>query len=172
MDAIVVLDSGRLVDSGSFEDIRLRSASLIEQAEASIEIDDMSPETNNAVEEQFHSKTLSAGSNTEDLTSQEMDQGRQSGSWSVYAYYSRSAGTVSIFLWVFGTILGAVFTNIARKLFLHSCSGLKEFVTNPLVQQFGLRNGQGPMRRSRTKNWAFISACMRYSLCFRLLELQ
>lgn len=120
MDTIVVLDSGRLADSGSYQEIQIRSASLIEQAEASLEVDDMSPEANNAIEEQLepHSKIASAVSNPEDLTSQEADQGRQAGSWSVYAYYSRSAGTFSIFLWSLGTVLGAVFNNIARKLFV------------------------------------------------------
>lgn len=39
----------------------------------------------------------------------------QNSTWSVYVYYCQSAGTVSILLWVFCTIVGAVFNNVSSE---------------------------------------------------------
>ncbi|KAM7219313.1 P-loop containing nucleoside triphosphate hydrolase protein [Rhypophila decipiens] len=108
MDQIVVLQDGRLADHGSFQEIRQRSATILEQAEASVGTSETPSEIEHAPEESALFKAQSNTSETEELIIQEGGSGRQSGNWSVYTYYSKSAGTLSMLLWAFGTILGAV----------------------------------------------------------------
>ncbi|KAK0656433.1 ABC transporter [Cercophora newfieldiana] len=108
MDFIVVLDSGRVTDTGSYEEILQRSAHLVEQAEASIEVGDASSEAEGDVDGQSNSKPAEGASETEPLI-QEASLTRRSGSWSVYKYYFRSAGLLTAVLWIFWTFVGAVF---------------------------------------------------------------
>ncbi|KAK3329761.1 P-loop containing nucleoside triphosphate hydrolase protein [Apodospora peruviana] len=112
MDMIAILDGGRLADYGSFEEIQSRSAALVELAESSFKVDDISPDVQNELEDKSKSTELDHSWTLEEEPSHQVDQARQSGSWSVYAYYSRSAGAFSMFLWASGTLLGAVATNI------------------------------------------------------------
>lgn len=121
MDTIVVLDNGSLADQGSFEEIRMRSANLIEHAEASVQVDDSASEIEHAAEEPVLSKAQSSMSETEDLILQDGGSGRQSGNWSVYTYYCKSAGAPSMFLWALGTILGAVFGSMTCELMFSLC---------------------------------------------------
>ncbi|KAM7205481.1 P-loop containing nucleoside triphosphate hydrolase protein [Naviculisporaceae sp. PSN 640] len=109
MDSIVVLENGRLADQGSFEEIRMRSGSLIEHAEASVQAGDEPSEIENPTEDSVLSKAQSNISETENLILQEGGSGRQSGNWSVYTYYCKSAGAPSMFMWALGTIMSAVF---------------------------------------------------------------
>lgn len=121
MDTIVVLDNGRIADQGTFEEVQQRSAGLIAQAEASLEVDEESSKIQSATEEGPLHQAQRSLSETDDSNVQEGGEGRQSGNWSVYAYYCKSAGALSMFLWVLGTMLGAVFGSITCRFCFSPC---------------------------------------------------
>ncbi|POR36613.1 Uncharacterized protein TPAR_03195 [Tolypocladium paradoxum] len=110
MDSIVVLDNGRLADFGPYKEVRLRSAALIEQADAEV-----TPTSDSADETAHVDKPCSPESPqlpTEHAASasspgQDIKR-RRDGSWSVYSYYARSAGTMSVVLWIVFTLIGAI----------------------------------------------------------------
>jgi len=85
MDSIVVLDGGKVADIGSYEEVLLRSASLVEQAEASPGVGDRSSDTENVLDGESNSKTSDLAPEA-DIMVQQPNFTRRSGSWSVYKY--------------------------------------------------------------------------------------
>jgi ATP-binding cassette, subfamily C (CFTR/MRP), member 1 len=117
MDTIVVLDSGKVADFGPYEDVRLRSASLIEQSAATLTVSDSVSDGRDEADDKTTSKASKVAVVEDDeIAAQKANLSRQNGSWSVYKYYSKSAGASTMILWAFFTLIGAVTTNIIRKL--------------------------------------------------------
>jgi len=117
MDSIVVLDGGKVADIGSYEEVLLRSASLVEQAEASLGVGDRSSDTESVLDGESNSKTSDLAPEA-DIMVQQPNFTRRSGSWSVYKYYIQSAGLTTVFFWIFFTFVGAAFASVMRKLSL------------------------------------------------------
>ncbi|KAM4064462.1 ABC transporter transmembrane domain-containing protein [Hirsutella rhossiliensis] len=115
MDSIIVLNEGRVVDSGSFEEVRSRNASLIQRIEISTDLSSI--ETDSDMETPARSEEEQERSVPPALSpengSADLNLNRRSGSWSVYGYYCRSAGNVPLIFWASFTIIGAVATNYA-----------------------------------------------------------
>lgn len=117
MDTIVVLDSGKVADFGPFEDVRLRSASLIEQSAATLTVSDSGSDGIDEADDKTTSKASKvAGVEDDEMDAQKANLARQDGSWSVYKYYSKSGGASVMIWWALFTLLSAVTTNIIRKL--------------------------------------------------------
>jgi len=117
MDTIVVLDSGKVADCGPYEDVRLRSASLIEQSAATLTVSDSVSDGSEGADDKTTSKASKVAVVEDDeIVAQRANLSRQNGSWSVYKYYSKSAGASTVILWAFFTLIGAVTANIIRKL--------------------------------------------------------
>lgn len=114
MDAIVVFDDGKIADTGSYNEVLARSAKLVQQAEATLEIDSKALKEGIGLDE-TDSGHQASPSAEERPTAQQDNLARQHGSWSVYRYYYRSAGAISVFFWAFFTLLGAVSINIMRE---------------------------------------------------------
>lgn len=88
-DAIIVLDEGRVVDQGSYEELKVRMPEIM----ASIY---MSEDDNTVSMEATLVDSKSAGLAAETANSEVIDLRRQQGSWSVYSYYFRSAGYIPL----------------------------------------------------------------------------
>lgn len=117
MDAIVVLDSGKVADFGPYEDVRLRSASLIEQSAATLTVSDSVSDGSDDADDRTTSKTPKvADVEDAEMDAQKANLARQDGSWSVYKYYSKSAGASTMIMWALFTLCGAVTANVIRKL--------------------------------------------------------
>jgi len=116
MDRIVVLGGGKVVETGSYEDILVRSADLVAEAEATLPVGDGNDsETDEKMSRDTPADASVVIADAEE-TAQQTDLTRQNGSWSVYKYYTRSAGVLTVFCWMFFTVMGAVFTNVMREL--------------------------------------------------------
>lgn len=111
MDSIIVMDSGRVVDTGSYEEIFDRSARLVEQAEAEVQAAEKPQEEKGGDGDDSTPRLAERGAETAPLTQQE-DTTRRSGSWSVYKYYIKSAGITTVLFWILFTFVGAVFTSV------------------------------------------------------------
>jgi ATP-binding cassette, subfamily C (CFTR/MRP), member 1 len=117
MDTIVILNSGKVADSGPYEDVRLRSASLIDQSAATLTVSDSVSDGSNEADDKTTSKASKVAVVEDDeIAAQKANLSRQNGSWSVYKYYSKSAGASTMMLWAFFTLIGAITANIIRKL--------------------------------------------------------
>ena len=117
MDTIVVLESGKVADFGSYEEVRLRSAGLIEQAAAVLNLSDsVSGDIDEADDEPTSKASNVSDVEADEMAIQKANLSRQNGSWSVYNYYAKSAGASTILFWAFFTLVGAVTANIIRKL--------------------------------------------------------
>lgn len=117
MDSVVVLDKGRVFDSGSLEGVRSRNASLFRRIEVSTE--PSSTESINGIEaaaqnEDENERRVSPKLFPEAIPA-DKTLNRRSGSWFVYGYYCKSAGNLPLIFWGFFTIIGAIATNYARK---------------------------------------------------------
>ncbi|KAL7904095.1 ABC transporter [Trichoderma velutinum] len=102
MDSVVVLDNGRVAEADSYEHVRLRPGTILETAivdQDSAYIDEDEPKRSRAIP--------SVDENQETALEQDLLH-RRMGSWSVYSYYCRSAGAVSLVLWVIFTFVGAI----------------------------------------------------------------
>lgn len=107
MDTIVVLDSGRVADFGPYEDVRLRSASLIEQSAATLTVSNSVSGGSDEADDKTTSKTAKVADIEDDeMDAQKANLARQDGSWSVYKYYSKSAGASTMMLWALFTLSG------------------------------------------------------------------
>lgn len=110
----MVLEKGQVVDHGSYDEIILRTPDLIEE-EVSPASDITFVDAQPNFDEQTHPDNENASLLSEERVQEEVLSWKQDGSWSVYSYYYKSAGTLSIFLWALCTIISAVSTNYARK---------------------------------------------------------
>lgn len=102
MDSVVVLDNGRVAEADSYKHVKLRPGTLVETAmvdQDSEHIDEDEPKSSGAI----------PSVDEDQETALEQDSlHRRTGSWSVYSYYCRSAGAVSLVLWVIFTFIGAI----------------------------------------------------------------
>jgi len=132
MDTIVVLDDGKIADTGSYHEVLVQSADLVQQAEATLEIGSETVKESTRVQSEEDDSGDQAPPPPppaeEPMTAQQDNLARQQGSWSVYRYYYQSAGAISVFFWAFFTLLGAVSINIMREFLdsvaLLACSPL------------------------------------------------
>ncbi|CCC10044.1 hypothetical protein SMACR_02623 [Sordaria macrospora] len=117
MDEIVVLKSGKIADTGPYSEIQSRGDLKLmvmtdDDAIVSGEQQGQSAEDEAAPRD---IKTSSTTPKPLDTTQQQPPKPpnleRRQGSWSVYAYYARSAGALSLSLWGFFTVLGAITSN-------------------------------------------------------------
>ena len=118
MDEIIVMDNGAVVNSGSYNEIRLAMAELAGSEDVNT---DESINWDLAAQDHIQNlSTASAPTFTQQISAanpQELDPQRRQGSWSVYAYYCRSAGTIHTAFWVVFTLAGAVSSNYMSILF-------------------------------------------------------
>ncbi|PKK47316.1 hypothetical protein CI102_9091 [Trichoderma harzianum] len=102
MDSVVVLDNGRVAEADSYEHVKLRPRTLLEAAivdQDSEHIDEEEPNGGGAI----------PSLDEDQKTALEQDSlHSRTGSWSVYSYYCRSVGAVSLVLWVIFTFVGAI----------------------------------------------------------------
>jgi ATP-binding cassette subfamily C (CFTR/MRP) protein 1 len=114
MDTIVVLNSGTIVDVGTYSGLQ-QSGSLVGHTERVLDTDDEeSSGKNGGIERSTPEEELSAPV-ANPLPTEQGPFARRNGSWSVYGYYYRSAGVITVFLWALSTLVGAVSMNVMRK---------------------------------------------------------
>ncbi|KAK0634859.1 putative ATP-binding cassette transporter [Bombardia bombarda] len=108
VDEIIVLENGRVVEQGSYEELQQRAANLVENTEASLNFKDESADTPSDIYEQQLPHRPSHAPGPAGAASQEPALQRRNGSWAVYAYYARCAGPTAVLLWGTYTLIGAV----------------------------------------------------------------
>lgn len=127
MDEIIVLKNGKVVDSGSYNEIRSRGVELAESEELTVEPDQeclqYSADGQGGINKPSASQIAAPTENCETVDSAGVDLRRRQGSWSVYAYYCRSAGALCVISWAAFTLIGAVASNFMSK-FLHGVKSL------------------------------------------------
>ncbi|KAK4452861.1 P-loop containing nucleoside triphosphate hydrolase protein [Podospora aff. communis PSN243] len=129
MDRVIVLDSGTISDTGAYDGILQRGNRFVERAEAGLG----ASEGISDVESHHETSSKSAKVTPEEA----LDLTRRSGSWEVYEYYTRSAGLVTAFFWIFWTFAGAVFTSV-MPIWIGRWTGANEQSPN---QQLGFYLG-------------------------------
>ncbi|KAK1778360.1 P-loop containing nucleoside triphosphate hydrolase protein [Copromyces sp. CBS 386.78] len=100
MNEIIVLESGKIADIGSYNKIQSRGDLKLMVMTDDDTIDTTKGQQNPAITTPQQQQPAKPP-NLE----------RRQGSWSVYSYYARSAGALSLSLWAFFTILGAITSN-------------------------------------------------------------
>lgn len=109
-DTIIVMDEGRVVNQGSYEELKVRMPEIL----ASIH---MSEDDKTALTE---GDTLvnpnSAGLAAETANSKVLNLLRQQGSWSVYGYYFRSAGYILLMFSISCLLVECLGTNFSSTL--------------------------------------------------------
>ncbi|KAI1406922.1 P-loop containing nucleoside triphosphate hydrolase protein [Hypoxylon sp. FL1857] len=112
MDKIIALDDGELVDLGSYEEMKTRRPELLKREEKeSYESHHSSgdePTTLSLEAPQSTAKKAVAVRTAVSSDSSQADARRQQGAWSVYLYYGKKVGKLSLFLWASFTLIGAV----------------------------------------------------------------
>lgn len=114
MDEIIVLDGGKIADVGSHSEIQSRGDLKLMAMTDGDAIESGQEQQSATDEVPRDSKSPAKTQNPSDTTNQQPTKPkfeRRQGSWSVYAYYARSAGALSLSLWAFFTILGAITSN-------------------------------------------------------------
>ncbi|KAK1752303.1 canalicular multispecific organic anion transporter 1 [Echria macrotheca] len=144
VDTVVLLNEGRLLDHGSYQEICERRPELIklqqEEADQYESRGDSSVKAKNLPKMETVQSTVKnspEGEQDEEPERAVGDASRQKGNWSVYAYYAKKAGKVSIFLWVLSTVIGAV-ANAYSSLWVDRWTSASEETGN---QQLGLYLG-------------------------------
>ena|SRR5450756_869753 len=116
MDAIVVLDDGRLVNYGSYEEVEMESANLIEQAEHDMESSAQLERQQDDSELGSEGETSGTVNESGATSSNVLNLQRSNGSWAVYSYYARAAGKLSLLLLAFFTLVSSITTNYMSRL--------------------------------------------------------
>ncbi|KAK4124494.1 hypothetical protein N657DRAFT_655720 [Parathielavia appendiculata] len=106
-NGIIVLDNGIVADCGSFNGVRSRRAQLVEFEDFAHEQGTGSSEGQGQSNTQSTTEVLPFDQGTTAAGSTQQDLHRRQGSWSVYAYDCRSAGTCYMILWAVFTLAGA-----------------------------------------------------------------
>ena len=117
MDSVVELDRGRLVSCGPPSGSQGEEAQLFEMEKA---VPGATSRTHSSsgqigtnevtIHASPHGSTRPAK-----MKSQHFELQRQTGNWSVYRYYSQTAGSWVLIIWALFTISEAVFANISRE---------------------------------------------------------
>ena len=119
MDTVFVLDSTRLVDHGLYEKIQLSMGNILEN-ESTVESETESADEENDSKKPPHTETSiltlpPAGQETK--IPEVADLKRRQGSWPIYRYYFQSAGSLTMFLWAFSTVVGNAMVAFTSKFF-------------------------------------------------------
>lgn len=109
-DAIIVLDKGRVVDQGSYEELKVRMPEIIANIHMSEDDKMVSTEEDTLV------NPNSAGVAAETANSEVVDLFRQQGSWSVYDYYFRSAGYIPLIFSISCVVIECFGANFSSTL--------------------------------------------------------
>nr|CAC28822.2 related to multidrug resistance-associated protein [Neurospora crassa] len=115
MDEIIVLEGGKIGDIGSYSEIQSRGDLKLMAMTDDDDVIESGEEQQSATDEVSRdSKSPAMTQKPSDTTNRQPIKPnfeRRQGSWSVYAYYARSAGALSLSLWAFFTVLGAITSN-------------------------------------------------------------
>ncbi|KAJ4414158.1 hypothetical protein N0V85_003255 [Neurospora sp. IMI 360204] len=113
MDQIIVLEGGKIADIGSYSEIQSRGdlKLMVMADEDAIESEEQQSPTDEAPRDKTYATTPKPSDTTQQQQPTKPNLERRQGSWSVYAYYARSAGALSLSLWAFFTVLGAITSN-------------------------------------------------------------
>lgn len=120
---IIVLDEGRIVDNGSYEELRHRMPEIMLSSQMTQDIAPVFSEDEDSSQPLL--KGEKAINTAKATTSEALDMLRQQGSWSVYGYYFRSAGYGSLALWAVAVLIecfGSSFISISSPLMTSSSS--------------------------------------------------
>ncbi|KAM0816494.1 putative ATP-binding cassette transporter [Seiridium cardinale] len=112
MDIVLVLEGGKLIHSGPFHELQHWSAGLSERNSSSETITEVAGTHSSDNDTSTHSQAPHQATDSPDEDSMELDE-RQTGNWSVYVYYCRSAGALSMILWGVSLLLGAVCSGVS-----------------------------------------------------------
>lgn len=121
IDRIVLLEEGSVLDTGSYEDIKTRRPDMFkwDEHETNLNSDSTIEESLAGTEaEPEGSRSTTAGRHGQISSSDRGGFNRQKGNWSVYAYYGKKAGKLSLFLWVLSTLIGAISNSYSSKSML------------------------------------------------------
>jgi ATP-binding cassette subfamily C (CFTR/MRP) protein 1 len=113
MDAVVVLDNGKLAKYGSYEELEVQSANLLHAEHV-----EPKPQLGQHDESKYRSEGETSGT-VEDVADP-ADLQRSNGSWAVYSYYGRAAGTLSLLLLAIFTLTSSVTTNYMSEYSISS----------------------------------------------------
>ncbi|KAL6828791.1 P-loop containing nucleoside triphosphate hydrolase protein [Trichoderma sp. SZMC 28015] len=111
MDSVVLLEEGSISDTGSYEHIKARKPDMFRWGEHTTDSNyDQAKEESSAGHEMEPQGSNSTASQPQgQIGGSDRDEfSRQKGSWSVYSYYSKKAGKLSLFLWAISTLIGAI----------------------------------------------------------------
>lgn len=111
MDEIIVMDNGVVINSGPYSEIRLTMPELARSEDFTDESNNIDVAGQDGIQNESTASALSFTQQTSAANPQELDLQRRQGSWSVYAYYCRSAGTMLTVFWAVFTLAGAVSSN-------------------------------------------------------------
>lgn len=114
MDEIVVLESGKVADIGSYSQIQSRGdlkLMVMTDDDDTIESGEQENHSQEAPQDSKIAATTPKSPGNQQQPPKPPNLERRQGSWSVYAYYARSAGALSLSLWAFFTVLGAITSN-------------------------------------------------------------
>lgn len=103
------------MDNGSYEQICLRAPHLVVQSVSNADTD-ITEHQQNEKQPEMRSK-LTSEILEEPTALQEADPNRRDGTWLVYVYYYRGAGTIPVLLWLLFTFVEAFATNYTSKCF-------------------------------------------------------
>jgi ABC-type bacteriocin/lantibiotic exporter with double-glycine peptidase domain len=160
MDAIVVLDDGKLVASGSHEEIREQRPEIF-STKGEHHLDPPEPLDIDVDGEDTSPLGVGAAQRAAQVGKREMGGSRrQKGSWHVYLYYANKAGKLSVFLWGFSTLGGAVSSAYSSEF--HSVPRCcVQCLT--IIQQYGWTGGR---RRMHRRTGIVSLACILESILF------
>lgn len=116
MDTVVVLENGRLVSHGLYEEVEKEAASLLRNAEHEIGRISQSKEEREEFRNSLEREAVASTHESVASPSNLLNVQRSNGSWGVYSYYAKSAGTLSIVLMALFTLTSSVTTSYMSRL--------------------------------------------------------
>lgn len=118
MDSVVLLEEGSISDTGSYEHIKARKPDIFKWDEHKTDSnhDRVKEESSAGPGVESRSFNSSAPERQGQISSSNRARSsRQKGSWSVYSYYGKKAGKLSLFLWAISTLIGAISNSYSSK---------------------------------------------------------
>ncbi|KAJ5976667.1 hypothetical protein N7501_000009 [Penicillium viridicatum] len=113
MDLVVVLEGGRITNCGPYCEEKGQESHVFGLKEACFQPEAQSVNERRDTAGHSDSETIPDPSCPGIIISPQLNLQRQTGNWSVYKYYSRTAGRWALIIWVLFTISEAVFANFA-----------------------------------------------------------
>ncbi|KAK6814078.1 hypothetical protein RU639_010488 [Aspergillus parasiticus] len=115
-DEVILLDNGQVVEQGAYQYILERSPEIATKLQDLHENASASDIADTQVDDSEHRSESPSGTGP-DTTHQAVDWSRQRGTWSVYQYYFRRAGYVSLFIFLIFAIIYS-FSSVFSTLWL------------------------------------------------------